>query len=196
LAKPISQAIHRRAIDLDLHGVWSQRAGKERQPIVILCRPEGSFHGVFRSPIAAIPGIAADRSDQGVGPGIAILREGDALESEHASASIRENRYRSPSPVEVLHGFAFSLRLCSRHESYTVRVDLRTSLPRARPYSGKSRLGRPIASGASECASEKQVKMPWEMQAVLGRRILFMVNYGLFLTNSLSRDMSHPLALA
>jgi len=38
--------------------------------------------------------------------------------------------------------------------------------------------------------------MPSEMQAFLGRRIFILVNYGLFLTDSLSRDMSHPHALA
>ena len=42
-------------------------------------------------------------------------------------------------------------------------------------------MGRPIASNASVCPPAKHVGIVTEMQAVLGRRILFMVNYGLFL---------------
>ena len=54
----------------------------------------------------------------------------------------------------------------------------------------------PVQSRAGKCAHAKQVKTPPEMQTLLGRRILFMVNYGLFLTVSLTRPVTRPLALA
>jgi len=43
---------------------------------------------------------------------------------------------------------------------------------------------------------QSRSKCPRKCKRFLGRRILFMVNYGLFMTDSLSRDMSHPHALA
>ncbi len=49
----------------------------------------------------------------------------------------------------------------------------------------------PIQSLASNCPLAKQVQIPSKMQAFFGRRIFILVNYGLFLTDSLSRDMSH-----
>src|SRR5208282_471962 len=39
----------------------------------------------------------------------------------------------------------------------------------------------PIQSRASQCALANQVKIPWEMQAFLGRIIFLLVNYGLFM---------------
>ena len=57
-------------------------------------------------------------------------------------------------------------------------------------------MGRPIATNASVRPPAKQVKIDTEMQVLFPAQGIFLVVFGLFLTNSLSRDMSRPHALA
>ena len=56
---------HGRRIAPDLHAVGAEHAGEKREPIVIFLRPERAFDGVFHLPIAAIPGVPANRAHQG-----------------------------------------------------------------------------------------------------------------------------------
>jgi len=60
----------------------------------------------------------------------------------------------------------------------------------------KTAMGRPIATNASVRPHAKQVRIVTEMQVLFPVLGVFLVVFGLFLTNLLSRDMSRPHALA
>jgi len=57
-------------------------------------------------------------------------------------------------------------------------------------------MGRPIASDASVRPPANHVRIAAEMQVLFPAPDIFLVVFALFFTNSLSRDMSRPHALA